>query len=43
MYYIINNFTDAPNFKDQINEQLTDSAKNKIIKLGPIEGVAKLI
>ena len=43
MYYIINNFTDAPNFKNQINEQLTDSEKKKIMKSGPIDGVTKLI
>ena len=27
MHYVINNFTDAPNFSDQITEQLTDLQK----------------
>jgi len=43
MYYVINNFTNAPNFQDQITEQLTDSEKNDIIKSGPVTGCVKLI
>ena len=43
MHYVINNFTDAPNFEDQITEQLTDSQKESIIKSGPLTGCVKLI
>ena len=43
MNYIINNFTDAPNFKDHITEKLTDSQKEEIIKSGPVIGCSKLI
>ena len=43
MHYVINNFTDAPNFADQITEQLTDSEKENIIKCGPVTGCVKLI
>ena len=42
MHYVINNFTDAPNFEDQITEQLTNSQK-EAIKSGPLTGCVKLI
>lgn len=43
MHYIINNFTDTPNFKEQIAGELTDSQKDEIIKSGPVVGCVKLI
>ena len=43
MHYVINNFTDAPNFSDQITGELTDSQKEDIIKCGPLTGCVKLI
>lgn len=43
MNYIVNNFTETDNFKDLINEPLTDEETLRILKLGPIDGCAELV
>ena len=43
MYYIMNNFKNAPNFDEQITQQLSDIEKQKIIKQGPVNGCIELI
>lgn len=43
MYYIMDNFKNAPNFDDQINQLLTYHDKQHIIKYGPVDGCVQLI